>query len=201
MEHAQHTERRHGTALTAIGLREPWRSLLVDIDRQLSGPTDLHCLGGFVIAELYGLLRPTADIDIIEARGTDLRTLQAIGGRGSELARRHHVFLDIVTVATVPEDYEQRLVDIPSAELMHLRLRALERHDLVLAKLARNADHDREDVKHLALEPGLDCEVLRDRYQRELRFQFGNPRHADLTMDLWTEMIAEIQGRPGRGTP
>ena len=45
---------------------------------------EMCCLGGFVIAELYGLLRPTADIDIIEARGTDLRTLQAI-----EIGRAH----------------------------------------------------------------------------------------------------------------
>lgn len=184
--------------MAADGFRAPWRSFLIDVDQQLIGQTELHCLGGFVIAELYGLLCATADIDIIEARGTDLRTLQQIGGRGSELARRHHVFLDIVTVATVPEDYEQRLVEVPSGEFVHLRLRAFERHDLVLAKLARNADHDREDVKHLALGPGLDCAVLRDRYQRELRFQFGNPRQADLTMELWTEMITEVQVR---GTP
>lgn len=181
--------------MTTGRLREPWQSFLRDVDQQLSGPTELHCLGGFVIAERYGLLRPTADVDIIEARGTDLRALQQIGGKGSELARGHHVFLDVVTIATVPDNYEQRLVDIPSGEFKHLRLRAFERHDLALAKLARNADHDREDVKHLALGPGLDCHVLRDRYQRELRFQFGNPRQADLTMDLWIEMIAEVQGR------
>lgn len=176
-------------------MREPWRSFLRDVDRQLSGPTELHCLGGFVLAERYGLLRPTADVDIIEARGTtDLRALQQIGGKGSELARRHHVFLDIVTVATVPDDYEQRLVDLPSGEFSNLRLRALERHDLVLAKLARNADHDREDVKHLAMGPGLDCDVLKDRYLQELRFQFGNTRQSDLTMELWIEMIREVRG-------
>ena len=178
------------------GLREPWRSFLADVDRQLQGPTELHCLGGFVIAEIYGLLRPTADVDIVEARGmTDLRALQMIGGKGSTLARQHHVFLDIVTVATIPENYEERLVDIHPGEFVHLRLRAFERHDLALAKLARNADHDREDVKHLALRPGLDCDVLRDRYQRELRFQFGNTRQSDLTIDLWIEMIAEVQSR------
>lgn len=182
--------------MTTSHLREPWRSFLRDVDRQLSGPTELHCLGGFVLAERYGLLRPTADVDIVDARGTtDFRSLQQIGGKGSELARRHHVFLDFVTVATVPDDYEQRLVDLPSGEFRHLRLRAFERHDLALAKLARNADHDREDVKHLALGPGLDCNVLKDRYQRELRFQFGNPRQADLTMALWIEMIAEVQDR------
>ena len=180
----------------ADGLREPWRSFLADVDRQLPGPTELHCLGGFVIAELYGLLRPTADVDIVEARGTmDLRALQAIGGRGSALARQHRVYLDIVSVTTIPENYEERLVDIHPGEFGRLRLRALERHDLALAKLARNADHDREDVKHLALGPGLDGDVLRDRYQRELRFQFGNTRQSDLTVDLWIEMIAEVQSR------
>ena len=181
--------------MTAGGLREPWRSFLVDVDRRLAGPTELHCLGGFVLAERHGLIRPTADVDIIEARGTTgLRALQEIGGKESELARRHHVFLDIVTVATVPEDYEQRLVDIPFGEFKHLRLRAFERHDLALAKLARNADHDREDVKHLALGPGLDCAVLRERYQTELRFQFGNAASADLTLELWLAMITEVQG-------
>lgn len=177
------------------GLREPWRSFLLGLDQRLAGPTELHCLGGFVLAERYGLLRPTADVDIIEARGTvELQTLQEIGGKGSELARRHRVFLDIVTVATVPEDYEQRLADIPFGGFTHLRLKAFEKHDLVLAKLARNADHDRDDVKHLAMGPGLDCNILRERYQAELRFQFGNPTQADLTMDLWMEMIAEVQG-------
>ncbi len=181
--------------MTLRGLRGPWRAFLLDVDHRLAGPTELHCLGGFVLAERHGLLRPTADIDIIEARGTaDLRTLQEIGGKGSALAHRHHVFLDIVTVATVPEDYEHRLVEIPFGEFKHLRLRAFERHDLALAKLARNADHDRDDVKHLAMGPGLDCNVLRERYKTELRFQFGNPRQADLTMDLWMEMIAEVQG-------
>lgn len=180
--------------MTTSGLREPWRSFLLDVDRRLAGPTELHCLGGFVLAARHALVRPTADVDIIEARGTtDLRALQEIGGRGSELARRHHVFLDIVTVATVPEDYEQRLVDIPFGEFKHLRLRAFERHDLVLAKLARNADHDREDVKHLAQRPGLDCNLLRERYQTELRFQFGNVTAADLTLELWLAMIAEVQ--------
>jgi hypothetical protein len=53
-------------------LPEPWRSFLRDLDTQLPGPTELHCLGGFVVAQCYGLMRPTADIDILESEGTDL---------------------------------------------------------------------------------------------------------------------------------
>jgi len=66
---------------------EPWRSFLRDVDAQLSGPTEIHCLGGFVIA-YYGLTRPTADIDIIQVRGAaTVIEVQRIGGKGSPLAR------------------------------------------------------------------------------------------------------------------
>ena len=84
-----------------------------------------------------------------------------------------------MTVAIVPEDYADRLIDIFPGIFKNLRLRAFERHDLALAKLARNADHDREDVKRLAMGPGLDVPTLRDRYQRELRYQFGTPARED----------------------
>jgi hypothetical protein len=47
-------------------LHEPWLSFLRGLDRQLASPTELHCLGGFVVAEYYGLMRATADIDILE---------------------------------------------------------------------------------------------------------------------------------------
>ncbi len=110
--------------------------------------------------------------------------MQRIAGRGSALAKRHKVYIDIVTVAAVPDDYADRLIDIFPGMLTNLRLRAFERHDSVLAKLARNADHDREDVKRLAAGPGLDIQSLRDRYQRELRHQFGNPAREDLSCEI-----------------
>ena len=182
--------------MSADSLSEPWRSFLLDLDHQLEGPTELHCFGGFVVAEYYGLTRPTADIDIIEATGTDLKTLATLAGKGSALAKQHHVYLDIVTVATVPEDYAQRLFDIYPATFENLRLKAFERHDLVLAKLSRNGDRDREDVRRLAVGPGLDTEILKKRYAVELRFQSANPDRDDLTLALWIEMIEEVQARP-----
>ena len=136
-------------------LHEPWRSFLHDLDDELTGPTDLHCFGGFVVAEYYGLSRGTADVDVIAVTGAaTLEDLQRIAGRGSAIAKRHKVYVDIVTVATVPENYADRLIDIFPRMFKNLRLRAFERHDLAVAKLARNADHDREDVS--ALPPVLD---------------------------------------------
>lgn len=182
--------------MSADSLSEPWRSFLLDLDHELEGITELHCLGGFVVAEYYGLMRPTADIDIIEATGaTDLKKLAALAGKGSALAKQHHVYLDIVTVATVPEDYESRLIDIYPEIFKNLRLKAFERHDLVLAKLSRNGDRDREDVRRLAVGPGLEPEILRKRYAEELRFQSTNPGRDDLTLALWIEMIEEIKAR------
>jgi hypothetical protein len=180
-------------------LTEPWRSFLRDLDALLDKPTELHCLGGFVIAELYDFERVTADIDVIVVRGEDPAKLAALASQGSDLHRRHKVYLDIVTVAQWPERYETRLLDFVPDSFRHLCVKALERHDLVLAKLTRNIDRDREDVKRLAIGPGLDPAVLQERYTSELRWQLGRPEREDTTLDLWLEMIAEAtaaQGKP-----
>lgn len=69
--------------------QEPWASFLHDLDERLSHPTELHCFGGFVVAQCYGLTRPTADIDILWSTGTDLATIAALAGRQSDLHKRH----------------------------------------------------------------------------------------------------------------
>ena len=103
------------------------------------------------------------------------------------------MYVDVVTVATVPEDYESRLIELlPNESLKHLRLKGFERHDLALAKLERNSDRDREDVKRLAAGPGLDPATLKARYEKELRFQLGRLESGDLTLKLWIEMIQEV---------
>jgi hypothetical protein len=180
-------------------LTEPWRSFLHDVDELVQGPTELHCLGGFVIAQLYDFERVTADVDVIVVRGEAPATLAARAGPDSELYKRHKVYLDIVTAARWPENYETRLLALVPGTFTHLRLKALEKHDLVLAKLTRNIDRDREDVKRLARSVGLDPALLRERYQTELRWQLSRPEREDTTIDLWVEMIAEVsagQSRP-----
>ena len=95
-------------------------------------------------------------------------------------------------MAAVPDGYEERLIDLASATFKYLRLRALEPHDLVLAKLTRNIDRDREDLKRLASRGLLDAHVLRSRYENELRYQLGRPEREDLTLDLWIDIIDEV---------
>jgi len=64
--------------------------------------------------------------------------LEEIAGRGSALAQKYGLHFQHVTVAEVPDDYEERLTELFAGQFSRLRLLALEVHDLVLAKLARN---------------------------------------------------------------
>ena len=173
----------------------PWNAFLDDVDRQIGSPVALHCLGGFVVAARHGLPRPTADIDVLAATPhPHLVELLTIAGKGSALARRHHLYVDPVTVATVPESYEARLQPLFPNRFTHLRLFALDPYDLVLAKLERNSEVDRDDVRLLARAVPLEVNVLRRRYLQELRPLLGNAAREDLTIDLWAEMIAEARG-------
>jgi Nucleotidyltransferase of unknown function (DUF6036) len=149
----------------------------------------LHCLGGFVVAVRYGLPRPTADLDYLEvipARHGPL--LQTLAGPSSALASAHGLYVQHVTVASLPDRYEERLTPLWPGRLTRLRLFTLEAHDLALSKLARNSPIDREDVARLARAVPLDPALLRTRYERELRpIIIGDVARHDLTLDLWLE--------------
>lgn len=176
-------------------VHEPWHSFLRELDAALPGPAELHCFGGFVVAEYYGLARATADIDIVESRGADLATVARIAGRGSALHGKHKVYIDIVTVADVPDNYEERLLPMDDASFQNLRLLVFERHDLALAKLVRNSDRDRADVEAIAAGPGLDVSTLTARYHEELRPKLGRPEREDLTLQLWTDIVNDTVRR------
>jgi hypothetical protein len=179
---------------------EPWHSFLAELDREATGETRLDCMGGFVVTLLYGLPRATADLDVLLiAPGEQRAPLLELGVRGGALHRKYKIYLDYVGVAKVPEDYEERLTEMFPGAYPHLRICALDPYDLALSKLERNIQRDRDDVKHLAQFVPLDLKILAERYQKELRFQLGNPQREDLTLKLWTEMIEENRsGTAGR---
>jgi hypothetical protein len=120
---------------------EPWRSFFAEVDGRLNADVHLHCCGGFVATQLYGVARTTSDVDF--------------------LAICHRCF--------PARNYEQRLVPMYPGAFVRLRLEALEAHDLALTKLERNRDRDRDDVQQLAQAGRLKPEVLTERYYNELR--------------------------------
>jgi len=171
---------------------EPWDSFFRDLDLTLDQPVQLHCAGGFVISMLYGMPRPTVDVDVISVVPHDqIAPLDAAAGRGSRLHRLHGLYLQHVGVATVPENYLERLVEMFPGVYRRLRILGLEAYDLALSKLERNAARDREDVRYLARAVPLNLGILEQRYHSELRPYLSIPRRHDLTMRLWREMILE----------
>ncbi len=169
---------------------EPWLGFLKDVDRALSQPAEVHCLGAFVLAVLWGLPRQTGDVDFIEvvppeAGGELLR----IAGMDSELARTYKVHFHRASVAEYPEGYTSRLVDMTPRGHVRLRLLGMEVHDLVLAKLGRNSSRDRADVEFLVREGVIDKQVLKERFESELRpYVLNEVRHND-ALRLWMDTL------------
>jgi hypothetical protein len=171
---------------------KPWKSFLEELDQLVSSKASLHCLGGFVVTACYGLPRPTADLDVLLILPSETQTLLiSVAGEHSELHNKHGVYLDVVPVASHPDNYEQRLTQVFAGAFRHLRLLALDPYDLALTKLERNLQRDRADVVFLAGAVPLDLAILRRRYEQEMRPYLGRPDREDLTLDLWTDMIQE----------
>ena len=176
---------------------EPWGAFLRDLDDAVEEPVDMHCLGGFVVSVHYRFPeRTTHDLDVLYVKPSGaLPELMALAREGSPLHKTHGVYLDHVTVSTCPESYDQRLTEMFPGAFQRLRLHGLDPYDLVLSKLERHFEHDREDVLYLAESVPLDVDTLQALYKQEMRPYLGNGNQikADLTMRLWIEAINEMR--------
>ncbi len=176
---------------------EPWRSFFAEVDARLGEDVQVHCCGGFVVTQLYGVARTTSDVDFLSAVPNVRSELLQIAGKGSALHRKYRVYLDAVTVTTPPEDYEERLVPMFPGTWRRLQLFALEAHDLALSKLERNFERDRDDVQQLARAGYLRPEVLSERYYSELRPLISHEDRHDLTLRLWIDSYWPTGARGG----
>ena len=166
---------------------EPWRSFLADVDSRLDEEICLHCCGGFVVTQLYGVRRSTSDVDFLGVVPYVPSRLIGMAGKGTDLHRKHKLYLDAVTVATPPEDYEQRpapcspeggpICDFTHWRLMTLRCRSWSGTSIGIATTSSNSH-----AGHLSQE------ILKERYYRELRPNLlGHEARHDLTLQLWLE--------------
>jgi hypothetical protein len=182
---------------------EPWHSFLSALDQAVDTQTRLDCIGGFVVTTVYGMERHTGDIDVLDisAGPTTARIreqLLALGGAGSPLHHKLGVYLEQVGIAPLPYEYEERLGEIFAGCYQRLTLMAVDPYDLALSKIERNSLRDRQDVVYLGVHVPFDIDVLRERYQTELRFLLGVPKRDDLTLELWIELIREAKSAAPR---
>lgn len=174
-------------------LPEPWLSFLKELDPIAGEPTKLPCIGGFAVTQHYGSTRTTIDLDVIDVAPIASRNrLIEAGGKGSELAKKHRVYLDFVGIAQVPYEYEERLTSIYEGLFENLHLQVMDPYDIALCKLKRDIDRDFQDMLFLARSTPFDLSVFELRYRKELRpYLFGSVSEADFTFQRWLEGIRE----------
>jgi len=168
-------------------LPSPWGAFLNELDEAIPEPIALHCIGGFVVSLLYGLPRPTGDVDYVAAIPRYcISELEQLAGRGSKLASKYKVHLQHVAVTTMPEDYESRLKEMFPGQFKKLKILAPDPYDLALSKLERNSPKDQGDVEYMARTVPLDPKRLQDRYDRELRPNLmARQTWHDDTLKMW----------------
>lgn len=169
-------------------IEEPWLGFLAEVDRRLSRQVEVHCLGGFALAVLWGLPRPTGDVDFIECEPSGAAAeLLDIAGEDSELAARYQIHFHQASVAEYPEGYSSRLLDVTPRGTARLRVKALDAHDIALSKLGRNSPRDRSDIEFLVERGAIDATVLAERFERELRPYALNEDRSRSTLELWID--------------
>lgn len=68
---------------------EPWHSFFLEVDAAFDQGIELHCIGGFALAILHGLPRPTIDVDCLAVIPVaEIARLQLLAGEGSALHKR-----------------------------------------------------------------------------------------------------------------
>ena len=61
---------------------QPYLDFLDAVDQKMNTPIELHCLGGFVVSQFYGMLRNTQDVDVLSILPWDASTLlQTLAGQ------------------------------------------------------------------------------------------------------------------------
>lgn len=176
-----------------VELPSPWSEFLSEVDKNLSKPAEIHCIGGFVLTFVHGAPRTTGDIDYLTIAPNDASDeVENLAGHGSKLARKYGVYFHRVAgVTDLPEKYDERLVDLKLG-LQNLSLKVLEAYDLVLSKLTRNSPKDREDVKYLAAKLKLSFALLYERFTNEMKPWVANSDRHELTLtNVWREYFAE----------
>ena len=109
-------------------------------------------LGSLTEAELPERATQSQEADIAPLSDDSHESLatriDVFAGEWSEFDAEHGFYIQGVSVRTayLPEGWAQRVIEVRPAEAPNLRGLCLERHDLCAAKMARNAEKDREFV-------------------------------------------------------
>jgi hypothetical protein len=166
------------------------RTFLAAVDRYLNQDTTIKILGGSAMLLAYEVTVTTSDIDTFESNLLQLENARKLATQETGL--------DIPispaggNVGDWPENSEDRLVPV-MPELKHLKVFALEAHDLALSKAVRGWEKDLSMIDALHANHSLDLETLYHRYTEEMS-PIGNEASIDMSF------LAMIDRLFGTGT-
>ncbi len=144
-------------------LRQDLARFLEAVDAALSRRAQVVVIGGAAAALHYGFAGGTRDIDTWTAVG---RELAAAVKRARE-ATGLDVPFERSGIADGPFDLESRL-ERALPGLKKLKVMVPEKHDLVLMKVIRGAEHDLEGIEGIHRLAPLGLGLLVERYEREM---------------------------------
>jgi hypothetical protein len=90
---------------------------------------------------------------------------------------------------TMSENYDCRLTEMFPGTFKNFHLYAPDPYDYLLSKLERNASKDRDHADYIFKRKKLRSQILRDRYELELRPHIANEDRHDLTLKLWIDIF------------
>ncbi|MBX7115941.1 MAG: hypothetical protein K1X64_16550 [Myxococcaceae bacterium] len=137
-----------------------FKEFLRRIDAELTAPTTIVVIGGAALSLAYLPNYATADLDLWGRGEAAFHEAAARVARSDSDLR---IPYDVVTIATPPIDFEDRLIRL-SLGFARLTVVVPEPHDWALLKTSRAEAHDLDALYALHQVRPFDLETLCDRY-------------------------------------
>ena len=176
-------------------LNKPFILKFISFFRELNGrlakenparKIPLYIFGGAATVIAYGSRRGTLDIDAyIEDRAIKGKLLEW-AGQGSELEKKHGLYLHSANteLMLIETDWMKRSMEILRGKLSHIKVMALGKEDLILSKLSRYNDRDREDIQFITGKYNIDPHKLTSYYKSARLYFVGNLGTLDTTFNI-----------------
>ena len=153
----------------------PIDAFLSELDRSWDGDdrVTLRVIGSVALMLQAPYVRATKDYDVLEVSelGPETRDrLQLLGGKGTKLAERHQVYLDVVPAGLpfLPRPPLFHPLPEASAKLQHFSIEVLCVADVCVSKLKRFSASDQGDIEAMANLGVLDSEDVLDRFRNAI---------------------------------
>lgn len=191
-----------------------FNEVLARVQQSLKGsqpgelPIRMYIAGGAALYLLTGA-RVTEDVDAVFSKRILFNEDVEVSYRDPD-GRARLMYLDRNyndTLGLLHEDAygDSRPLDVPGIDKNLLQVRVLSPVDLAIAKLARFADQDRDDIRLLAQKGLIDSAAVRKRAEEALRGYVGNTESVRTSINIACQVIdAELAasgGKPARGRP